>query len=140
MSLSRFVAVSTIALLASTSGAHRAPEKIDADMNAKIRAEATDRSKIMWIEHYLTDVYGPRPTGSPNHVAAANWVVQTMTSWGMRNAPLAPFTWRGVGWPPGRATVFITAPVKATVHFETIPWSPSTKGTVSGTVIHFVPP
>src|SRR4051812_33436276 len=42
------------------------PEKIDVDMNAKIRAEEMERSKVMWIEHYLTDVYGPRPTGSPN--------------------------------------------------------------------------
>jgi len=46
------------------------PEKIDADMNAKIRTEGMEHSKIMWIEHYLTDVYGPRPIGSPNHVAA----------------------------------------------------------------------
>ena len=43
------------------------PEKIDTDMNAKIRKEGLERSKIMWIEHFLTDVYGPRPTGTPNH-------------------------------------------------------------------------
>ncbi len=76
-------------------------EHIDSAMNAKIRAEGLDRSKIMWIEHFLTDVYGPRPIGSPNHVAAANWAVKTMTSWGMKNAHLEPFTWRGVGWLPG---------------------------------------
>ena len=112
-----------------------AAEKIDEDMNAKIRAEGMDRSKIMWIEHYLTDVYGPRPIGSPNHVAAANWAVKTMTSWGMKNAHLEPFTWRGVGWLPGRATGFITSPVKANLKFEAVPWSPSTKGTVSGEVV-----
>ena len=55
-------------------------ERIDAELNAKIRAEEIDHSKIMWIEHYLTDVYGPRPIGSPNHVAAANWAMKTMTS------------------------------------------------------------
>ena len=104
-------------------------------MNAKIRTEGMDRSKIMWIEHYLTDVYGPRPIGSPNHVAAANWAVKTMTSWGMKNAHLEPFTWRGVGWLPGRASGFITSPVKANLKFEAVPWSPSTKGTVSGEVV-----
>ena len=36
----------------------------------------------MWIEHYLTDVYGPRPIGSPNHKAAADWAVKTMTELG----------------------------------------------------------
>src|ERR1051326_1807980 len=94
------------------------PEKIDMDMNAKIRTEGMDHSKIMWIEHYLTDVYGPRPIGSPNHVAAANWAVKTMTSWGMKNAHLEPFTWRGVGWLPGRATGFVTSPITANLKFE----------------------
>src|SRR5438132_8491161 len=61
------------------------PEKLDDAMLAKIRTEGMEHSKIMWIEHYLTDVYGPRPTGSPNHVAAANWAIKTMTSWGMTN-------------------------------------------------------
>ena len=75
-----------------------AAEPLDLDLIAKIKTEGMERSKIMWIEHYLTDVYGPRPIGSPNHVAAANWALKTMTSWGMKNAHLEPFTWRGVGW------------------------------------------
>src|SRR4029077_20795987 len=100
------------------------PERIDSAMNAKIRAEGTDRSKILWIEHFLTDVYGPRPTGSPNHVAAANGAIKARTSGGMRNAHLEPFTWRGIGWLPGRATGFITSPVKANLKFEALPWSP----------------
>lgn len=115
-------------------------EKIDDAMNAKIKAEGMERSKIMWIEHFLTDVYGPRPIGSPNHVAAANWAMKTMTSWGMKNVHLEPFTWKGVGWMPGRATGFITSPVKANVKFESIPWAPSTKGTVAGQIVYLVPP
>jgi hypothetical protein len=116
------------------------PENIDADMNTRIRSEGIDRSKIMWIEHYLTDVYGPRPTGSPNHLAAANWALNTMTAWGMRNTHLEPFTWRGIGWLPGRASGFITSPVKAGLKFEAIPWSPSTKGTIAGEVLQIVAP
>jgi hypothetical protein len=109
-------------------------------MNAKLRTEGIDHSKIMWIEHELTDVYGPRPIGSPNHVAAANWAVKTMESWGMKNVHLEPFTWRGVGWLPGRAVGYITSPVKANVKFEAVPWSPSTKGTVKGQVVSIVAP
>ena len=71
-----------------------AAEKIDEEMVGKIRTEGMEHSKIMWIEHNLTDVYGPRPIGSPNHKAAAEWAVKTMTSWGMKNAHLEPFTWR----------------------------------------------
>jgi hypothetical protein len=115
------------------------PEKIDEEMNAKLRTEGMDHSKIMWVEHFLTDVYGPRPIGSPNHKAAADWAVKTMTSWGMK-AHLEPFTWRGVGWLPGRASGFITSPVKANLKFEAVPWSPSTNGTVSGEVVSIVAP
>ncbi|HEX5476093.1 MAG TPA: M20/M25/M40 family metallo-hydrolase [Vicinamibacterales bacterium] len=117
-----------------------APEKIDADMYKKIRAEGMDHSKIMWIEHYLTDVYGPRPTGSPNQAAAANWAVKTMTSFGLKNAHLEPFTWRGIGWLPGLASGYITSPMKANLKFEAVPWSPSTNGTVKGDVVCLVPP
>jgi carboxypeptidase Q len=116
------------------------PEVIDDAMNAKIRAEGMERSKIMWIEHYLTDVYGPRPTGSPNHVAAANWAIKTMTSWGMANGHLEPFTWRGIGWLPGRASGYITSPIQANLKFEALPWSPSTNGTVKGEVVSIVAP
>jgi carboxypeptidase Q len=129
-----------LALTFAASASAQQVERIDADMNAKIRTEGLDHSKLMWIEHVLTDVYGPRPIGSPNHVAAANWAVKTMTSWGMKNAHLEPFTWRGVGWLPGKATGFITSPVKANLKFEAVPWSPSTKGTVSGEVVSIVPP
>jgi hypothetical protein len=115
-------------------------EPIDTAMNAKIRTEGLDHSKLMWIEHYLTDVYGPRPIGSPNHVAAAKWAVKTMTDFGLKNAHLEPFTWRGVGWLPGKASGYIISPVKANIKFEAVPWSPSTKGTVTGEVVSIVPP
>src|SRR5215471_10986530 len=132
--------VASLGLVVTLSASQAPPEAIDTAANAKIRAEGMERSKIMWIEHYLADVYGPRPIGSPNHKAAAEWAVKTMTSWGMVNGHLEPFTWRGVGWLPGRATGVITSPVKANLKFEAVPWSPSTNGTVSGEVVSIVPP
>src|SRR3954451_15550338 len=128
-----------VGLVVSVS-AQAPTEAIDTAANAKIRAEGMERSKIMWIEHYLADVYGPRPIGSPNHKAAAEWAVKTMTSWGMTNGRLEPFTWRGIGWLPGRATGFITSPVKANLKFEAVPWSPSTSGTVTGEVVSLTLP
>ncbi|HEX3927383.1 MAG TPA: M20/M25/M40 family metallo-hydrolase [Gemmatimonadales bacterium] len=129
-----FLAFSTTAL------AGQAPEKIDTAMNAKIRTEGMDHSKIMWIEHFFTDVYGPRPVGSPNHKAAAEWALKTMASWGMVNTHLEPFTWRGVGWMPGKASGYISSPYKSNVKFEANPWSPSIKGTISGPVVVVVAP
>ena len=123
-----------------TAAPQVAPEPINTDLIAKLRAEGLERSKLMWIMHNLTDVYGPRPVGTPNHVAAANWAIKTMESWGLTNGHLEPFKWRGEGWLPGRASGFITSPVKANLKFEAIPWTPSTNGTVSGQVVHILPP
>ena len=120
--------------------AQQPAEKIDSAMNAKIRTEGMEHSKLMWIEHVLTDVYGPRPIGSPSYKAAADWALKTMTDFGMKNAHLEPFTWRGIGWLPGKASGFITSPVKANIKFEANPWSPSTKGTITGQVVSIVPP
>src|ERR1700738_3447478 len=45
----------------------------DPDINARIRKEETDNSQIMRTMHFLTDVYGPRLTGSPSLKAAGDW-------------------------------------------------------------------
>ncbi len=140
MSMTARSIVATLSVALASLASAQQPEPIDTAMNSRIRAEGIDRSKIMWIEHNLTDVYGPRPIGSPNHLAAANWALRTMTSWGMKNAHLEPFTWRGVGWLPGRATGFIISPVAQNLKFEAQPWSPSTKGTVRGEVVSIVAP
>jgi hypothetical protein len=100
---------------------------VDPDINAKIRKEGTDNSKIMWTMHYLSDVYGPRLTGSPNHKAAAEWAVRTMTEWGFENAALEPWDFTHPGWLNERASGFITSPVRDNLTFEVLAWTPSGK-------------
>ena len=36
------------------------------EVYARISAEETNNSKIMWIIHEIADVHGPRVTGTPN--------------------------------------------------------------------------
>src|SRR4029453_10222671 len=64
---------------------------IDTATNAKSRAEGMNNSQIMKTMHYLTDVYGPRLTGSPNHENAAKWAIDQMAEWGLGNGGLEPF-------------------------------------------------
>src|SRR4029077_18087079 len=40
-------------------------------------------TKVMEIMSYLTDVYGPRLTGSPNITKAGEWAVAKMKEWGL---------------------------------------------------------
>ena len=121
-------------------------EKIDAEVNAKIRAEAEKNSQIMRTMHYLTDVYGPRLTASPNHKAAAEWAVKQMTEWGFTNGKLEPWDFVNAdgtprpGWLNERFSAHIISPVKDSLVGEVLAWTPSTKGTVITEAIHVVPP
>src|SRR5215467_11871135 len=79
-------------------GVVRADERINADVNARIRQEARDRSQIMHTLHMLTDVHGPRLTGSPNLRAAGEWAIKQMASWGFQNGHLEPWDYGHPGW------------------------------------------
>jgi carboxypeptidase Q len=117
-----------------------AQEPVDEKNVARIRSEEMEHSQIMRTLHMLTDRYGPRLTGTPNHEAAAKWAVAQMTQWGMKNAHLEPWEFGHPGWLNERATGFITAPVQQNLKFEVLAWTPSTKGTVTGSAIQLEPP
>src|SRR5688572_7663598 len=77
-----------------------------------IRREGNTGSEIMRTLHTLTDVYGPRLTGSPAARAAAEWAVQRMTSWGFTNGHLEPWNFGHPGWANERVSAHIISPVK----------------------------
>src|ERR1017187_2627549 len=112
-----------------------AQEKLDESVNARIRQEAKEHSQAMQTLHMLTDRYGPRLTGSPNHEAAARWVVKQMTAWGFQNAHLEPWDFGHPGWMNERAVAYMTAPVHENLKFEVLSWTPSTKGVVAGSAV-----
>ena len=135
----RFITATAIALSISAAPVPD-PERIDHETNARIRQEARERSQIMRTLHYLTDVHGPRLTGSPAHKAAAEWAVTQMTEWGLTNGHLEPWAFNRPGWSNERFSGFIVSPVKDTLVGEVLGWTPSTDGTVVADAIHIVPP
>lgn len=113
----------------------------DPDVNTRIRKEAAvGRSQIMRTMHFLTDVYGPRLTGSPNHKAAAEWAAKQLTDWGLENAHLEPWDFGHPGWLNERLTAHIVSPVKDPLVCEVLAWTPSTKGPVKAPAIQIVLP
>ena len=110
------------------------------EINAKIRKEGMENSKIMNTMHYFTDLYGPRLTGSPNHVNAAKWGAAEMKSWGFDNTFLEPWDFGHPGWVNERNTGMIVAPFQDTLSYEVLAWTPSTKGAVTGDAFHLVIP
>ncbi|HEX6125613.1 MAG TPA: M20/M25/M40 family metallo-hydrolase [Pyrinomonadaceae bacterium] len=111
-----------------------------ADINARIREEGMKRSRIMQTLHYLTDVYGPRLTGSPGHKSAAEWAAKEMTSWGFANAALEPWDFGSPGWVNEKASGFITSPVRDSVVFEVLAWTPGTEKVVTAQAYHLLLP
>jgi carboxypeptidase Q len=123
------------ALIAQTT-----PEKIDHEVYARIRAEALERSQIMPTLHVLTDVYGPRLTGSPQLKAASDWIVKQATDWGLMNARLEPWDFGRPGWANERTSAFLLVPVKDSLVVETLAWTPGTKGPVTASAVLIEPP
>ncbi len=102
------------------------------DINALIRREATGpKSEIMRTLHYLSDVYGPRLTGSPSTRAAGDWAVKTMSDWGLENAHQEAWDFGHPGWTNEFVAAHITAPVKDQLTVEVLAWSPGTNGTIT---------
>lgn len=110
------------------------------DVVEKIRKEEMENSQIMRTIHFLTDVYGPRLTGSPNHKAAAEWSAKLMKGWGFDTAQLEPWDFGHPGWVNERASGFITAPVQDSLVFEVLAWTPGTNNTVSGQAFNLIIP
>ena len=110
------------------------------DINARIRQEAMNNSQIMRTLHYLSDIYGPRLTGSPNHKAAAEWAVNQMTTWGFTNGHLEPWDFGREGWLNEYLAVHVTAPFKDAMVVEALGWTPSTPGKVNAKAFNLIVP
>jgi carboxypeptidase Q len=121
-----------LALVACISGLVVAEERPDQQVFWKIRQEGTSNSQILRTLHMLTDVYGPRLTGSPNLKAAGEWAIQQMQSWGLENGHLEPWEFGHPGWTNERLAAYIISPVKDTLVGEVLAWTPGTNGPVKG--------
>ena len=130
--LKRLVALSLVlSLVLLLSPASIVAQNGSGEVLSRIRKEAMERSQIMKTMHMLTDLYGPRLTGSPNHKAAAEWAVKQMAAWGLENAHLEPWEFKHSGWANERLSAHLIAPVKDPLVCEALAWTPSTRGTVT---------
>jgi hypothetical protein len=109
--------------------------KIDQPVYDRIKTEEMEHSQAMHTLHMLTDRYGPRLTGSPNYEEAANWVVKQMSEWGFKNSHLEPWDFGHPGWFNLRASGYMVTPIHGDLTFRVLSWTPSTKGTVTASVV-----
>ncbi|MGB7218973.1 MAG: M20/M25/M40 family metallo-hydrolase [Vicinamibacterales bacterium] len=128
--------VATVVLLAPA----QAQQQTATDILARIRQEAAAGSQILRTVHYLSDVYGPRLTGSPNLKAAGEWSIKQMTDWGLVNAHLEPWEFGHPGWTNEKFSAHIVSPVKDSLVGEVLAWTSGTDGTVVAQAVSVIPP
>ncbi|HEX3556781.1 MAG TPA: M20/M25/M40 family metallo-hydrolase [Thermoanaerobaculia bacterium] len=129
--MQRKLALSIILLLVLFLLPVWAEEPVDLGMVNRIREEGFHRSQVMDTAYHLTEVLGPRLTGSPQLKAANDWTRQQFESWGLVNAHLEGYPF-GRGWSYSAIQVRMLAP--RTVPLLALPkaWSPGTNGPVQG--------
>jgi len=110
------------------------PEKeaLDLEMYGRIREEATAHSHIMEYASGLMDGIGPRLTGSANLKHANEWTRDQLAAMGCSNSHLEDWGEFGMGWQQLNTWARMTSPDTAVFIAQAAPWSPATKGAISG--------
>jgi carboxypeptidase Q len=112
-----------------------AQEAVDTAMARKIKNEGLNHSKVMETAFYLTDVSGPRISGSPELKHAQDWAVTQLTSWGLVNAHREPWGKFGKGWEVQKNYAAITVPYYHAIIAIPKAWTPGTNGPINGDVV-----
>src|SRR5215831_952397 len=136
-SLAVLILLCSLTLTGLSVGAQApAGEKIDLDSVAKLKDAEMNHSQVMDILSFLTDVYGPRLTGSPNAKAAAEWAKGKLAEWGGQNSHLESWGPFGRGWALQKFSASAVEPQAFPLIAYPKAWSPSTNGAVTGEVIY----
>ncbi|MGI9076035.1 MAG: M20/M25/M40 family metallo-hydrolase [Gemmatimonadaceae bacterium] len=107
----------------------------DAQALRAIMDEGMQRSHAPADLQYLTDVIGPRLTGSVAMRRANDWTARKFREYGMDSAWLEPWKF-GQSWERGPMTLTLLAPHKRQLYGESWAWSPGTRGPVVGDVVY----
>jgi hypothetical protein len=111
-------------------------ENVDLTMVYRIKQEGSRNSKIEELAFGLTDLTGPRLTGSTGGARGNEWAKKKMEELGFQNVRIeeaGDFT-RG-GWDNVKTYAAMTAPYYANFACNPVAWTGSTKGLVKSEVV-----
>jgi carboxypeptidase Q len=111
-----------------------AQPQYDAAAARRLSASILDSGRSRAYVTELTELAGPRLTGSETYARSARWAVARFRDAGIEHASLEPFP-IGRSWQRGSASGRIVAPVEQVLHVASLGWMPSTPaGGVEGDV------
>ena len=123
----------SVCTLAVTLGG-QAPA-LDSATVARIRDEATVRSQVYEHVWWLSEVFGPRVTGTPALAAASDWAMQKFRDWGLADVHQERWAF-GQGWTIEGFSATMITPQPAVLIGAPRNYSPSTPGVVTSDVVH----
>lgn len=128
-------ALALVAVVAATSlPIAQSTEKLDLAAIGRIRDEGFNRSQVMEHIFWLTDVYGPRLTGSPAIQQASAWAMKKFEEWGL--ADVHQERWKfGKGWSLVRFNANLIEPQVQPIIGYPQSWTPGTRGAVVADVV-----
>jgi carboxypeptidase Q len=120
------------ALIITASFVVWSQEAVDLSVIDRIKAEAFARSEVMDHLRYLTDVHGPRLTGSPQFDEAAKWATDRLTGYGLTNVHVERWGPFGRSWSVEQYSAEMLAPQYMRLTAMPLAWSNSTAGPLTG--------
>lgn len=140
-SIHRFLALTLTAAcvaVAPTDGhaqvAAPASEDVDFEVLQRIMEEGLERSQLAELAGHLTDVIGPRLTGSPGMARANAWAAEKFNEWGLSNVTIEPWGEFGRGWEVVSYKGRILTPFIQPLNALPVAWTGSTEGTITASV------
>ncbi|HJZ79427.1 MAG TPA: M20/M25/M40 family metallo-hydrolase [Pyrinomonadaceae bacterium] len=130
--------ICTITVTSTFSQTQPPAEKTDLDVINRIKSEELQHSQVMETVGYLTDVIGPRLTGSPGLRRAQQYAIERLREWGIANGQREPWGQPfGRGWSLEGFTANVTAPAFSSLIAYPKAWSPGTTGLVRSEAVFF---
>src|SRR5688572_27505090 len=121
-------------ILLTTASPLAAQSAVDTAGTGALIGQAMNRSEVMQNLQHLSDVIGPRLSGSPAMRRANDWTAQRFRSYGLTVA-LEPYLF-GVTWERGHASLRLTAPFSRAITGHSWAWTEGTGGqTLAGPVV-----
>jgi carboxypeptidase Q len=111
-----------------------AQEKVDYKVIERIRDEGFNRSQVMEIAQYMSDILGPRFSNSPGYTKAALWAKEKFEEFGIK-AELDAYGEVGPGWEVKYTSVHMHEPQYMPLIAYAKPYSRGTGGKITSRVL-----
>jgi len=110
-------------------------ERVDLGLVDRVKTEAFENSKVMETLRNLTDVHGPRLTGSPGFEDAAKWAMGELSRYGLDKVHLEKWGPFGRPWTLEQSSLELIEPRYSQLDAVPLAWSASSNGPVTGELV-----